>query len=94
MSKIQSSARIKIPHGKVEEFKEAVMEYVKQVKEKDTGTLQSDWFLSNDMTECEVREIWESSEAVLKHQSNLRDFSVRFFLEWLTNCSDCTVQET
>jgi quinol monooxygenase YgiN len=84
MSKIQSSARIKIPNGKLEEFKEAVIEYIKQVKEKDTGTLQSDWFLSSDMTECEIREIWESSEAVLKHQSNLRDFSVRFFEKFST----------
>lgn len=58
MSKIQSSARIKIPNGKLEEFKGAVIEYIKQVKEKDTGTYQSDWFLSSDMTECEIREIY------------------------------------
>jgi quinol monooxygenase YgiN len=79
MSKIQSSARIKIPDGKLGEFKEAVIEYIKEVKEKDTGTLQSDWFLNRDMMECEIREIWENSEAVLKHQSNLHDFSVNFF---------------
>ena len=72
MSKIQVSAKIKIPRGKIIEFKEAAAEYIKQVKEKDTGTLQADWFLSSDGTECEIREAYEDSEAVLKHQSNLR----------------------
>jgi hypothetical protein len=43
--KIQVSAKIKIPRGKIIEFKEAAADYVNQVKEKDTGTLQADWFL-------------------------------------------------
>jgi hypothetical protein len=42
MSKIQVSAKIKIPSGKIKEFKEAAAHYIKQVKEKDTGTLQAD----------------------------------------------------
>ncbi len=45
----------------LEEFKRHVIEYIKQVKEKDTGILQADWFLSNDKTECEIRETYESS---------------------------------
>lgn len=55
MSKIQVSAKIKIPSGRIIEFKEAAAYYVNQVKEKDTGTLQADWFLSSDGTECEIR---------------------------------------
>ena len=55
MSKIQVSAKIKIPSGRIIEFKEAAADYVNQVKEKDTGTLQADWFLSSDGTECEIR---------------------------------------
>jgi hypothetical protein len=35
--------------------------------------LQWDWFLSSDMTECEIRETYESSEAALTHQSNLQE---------------------
>ena len=46
---------------------------IKQVKKKDSETLQYDWFLSSDKTECEIREIYKSSEAVLKHQSNIRE---------------------
>ena len=49
------------------------MECIRQVKEKEIGTLQYDWFLSGDGTECEIREAYESSEAALFHQSNVRE---------------------
>lgn len=78
MSKLQASVKIKIPSGKLE-FKQAAEDYVKEVKEKDRGTIQSDWFVSSDNTECEISERWESSEAALAHQCNLREFSVTFF---------------
>ena len=54
------------------EFRLQAAEYIKQVKEKDLGTLQYDWFLSSDKTECEIREAYESSEAALVHRFNLR----------------------
>ena len=73
MSKIQVSATIKIPKGMLEEFKQHAAECIKQVKKNDSETLQYDWFLSSDKTECEIREIYKSSEAVLKHQSNIRE---------------------
>jgi quinol monooxygenase YgiN len=73
MSKIQVSANIKIPKGMLEEFKQHAAECIKQVKKKDSETLQYDWFLSSDKTECEIREIYKSSEAVIKHQSNIRE---------------------
>jgi quinol monooxygenase YgiN len=79
MSKIQASAKIVIPNGKLEEFKQAAIEYIKEVKEKDKGTLQSEWFISHDNSECEIRETWESSDAVLEHQANLAEFSMKFF---------------
>ena len=73
MSKIQVSANIRIPKGMLEEFQEHAAECLKQVKQKDRETLQYDWFLNSDKTECEIREIYKSSEAVLKHQSNIRE---------------------
>ena len=73
MSKIQVSANIKIPNGMLEEFKQHAAECIKQVEKKDSETLQYDWFLSSDKTECEIREIYKSSEAVLTHQSNIRE---------------------
>jgi quinol monooxygenase YgiN len=73
MSKIQASAKIKIPNGKLEEYKELIAEYISQIKEKDTGTLQFDCFINDDKTECEIREAYESSEAALAHQDHLRE---------------------
>jgi quinol monooxygenase YgiN len=72
VSKIQVSAKMKIRLGELEEFERQAAECIMQVKEKDLGTLQYDWFLSSDKTECEIREAYESSEAALVHQFNLR----------------------
>ena len=79
MSKIQVSARLKIPFGRLDEFKQHVSECIKQVKEKDHGTLQYDRFLSSDKTECEIREAYESSKAALLHQSNLHEKLLQLF---------------
>ena len=62
---------MKIPSGMLEEYKRYVSEYINQVKEKDSGTLQFDWFISNDKTEAEILEVYASSEAALKHQEHL-----------------------
>ena len=56
--------RVKIPSGMLEEFKRQIAEYIKQVKEKDSGTLQADWFISDNKTEHEMRETYASSEAL------------------------------
>ncbi len=64
MNKLHVSARMKIRKGKLEGFKQQAAECIRQTKEKDTGTLQYDWFLSSDRTECEIREVYESSEAL------------------------------
>ena len=51
----------------LKEFKRQVAEYIKQVKDKDIGTLQADWFISSDKTECEIRESYARSESALAH---------------------------
>ena len=67
MSIIQASAKLKISPGMLKEFKRQVAEYIKQVKDKDIGTLQADWFISSDKTECEIRESYARSESALAH---------------------------
>ena len=79
MSKIQTSAKMKIPSGKLEEYKQQVAEYISQIKEKDTGTLQFDWFISGDKTDCEIRETYASSESALAHQDHLHELQGIFF---------------
>ncbi len=71
INKLQLSAIFKIPEGKLEEFKQQATECIKRSKEKDTGTLRYDWFISSDQAGCEVREEYENSEAVLQHMMNL-----------------------
>ena len=72
MSIIQASAKMKNPHGMLKQFKRHVAEYINQVKDKDIGTLQADWFISSDKTECEIRETYASSESALAHQDLLQ----------------------
>lgn len=69
--KIQISAHMKIRPGKLEEFKRQAGIIFAQAKEKDPGILQYDWFLSDDRKECEVRAIYESSDALLVHVVNI-----------------------
>lgn len=64
---------MKIRDGMLEGFKRQATECIKQVKEKDIGTLQYDWFLSEDNSECEIRETYENSQALLDHVLNLKE---------------------
>ncbi len=79
-----ASVKIQIPYGMLDEFKEATTDYIKQVKQKYRGTLQSDWFLSSDKSECEIRETFESPDAALAHQLNLRESAATIFQKFGT----------
>ena len=71
MNAIQVTARAPIPQGKLEEFKALAAQCMQIVRERDTGTLQYDWFLNEAQTECVVRETYRDSDAVLEHITNL-----------------------
>ena len=71
MSQLQITARMKIKPGQLERFKEIAAACLESVIEKDTGTLQYDWFLSEDGTVCDVREVYRDSDALLQHSMNL-----------------------
>lgn len=79
MSKIYVSARMKAPRSRLDEFKEEVTRIIQQVKEKDSGTWEYNWFISNDKRECEIHEGFESSEDAIAHQSNLGETLKMFF---------------
>jgi quinol monooxygenase YgiN len=84
LSKIQARAKVKIPFGMLDEYKRYVSEYIRRIKEKDNGTLQFDWFISSDKKEVEIIEVYESSEAALKHQENLKDLQEIIFKKFGT----------
>lgn len=73
MSKIQAIARFAVHSGKQEEFEKVAAKCMKSVSEKDSGTLQYEWFYSGDKTECMVLETYRDSAAVFEHLTNLGD---------------------
>jgi quinol monooxygenase YgiN len=73
MSQFEVRARLKVRDGKLEEFKRQAGEMMRQTREKDTGTLAYDWFLSREGTECEVREAYVDPDALIDHALHVRE---------------------
>ena len=73
MSRFEVRARLKVRDGQLEGFKRQAVEMMRQTREKDTGTLAYDWFLSNDGTECEVREAYVDADALVDHAFHVRE---------------------
>ena len=73
MANLQVSAKMKIREGMLNGVKQHASACIQRVTEKDPGTIQYDWFISSDKTECEIRETYENSETFLAHLSNLSD---------------------
>lgn len=67
MSQFEVRARMKIREGRLEEFKRQAAEMMRLTKERDTGTVAYDWFISEDGTECEVREAYVDPDALVDH---------------------------
>jgi quinol monooxygenase YgiN len=67
MSQFEVRARLKIRDGKLEEFKRQAAEVMRQAREQDTGTLAYDWYISEDGTQCEVREAYVDADALVDH---------------------------
>lgn len=81
MSNFEVRARLKVRDGKLEEFKRHAAEMMRQTREKDTGTLAYDWFLSKDGTECEVREAYVNADALVDHAFHIREARDAMFAE-------------
>jgi quinol monooxygenase YgiN len=73
MSTFEVRARLKIREGQLEGFKRQAAEMMRQTREKDTGTLAYDWFLSSDGTQCEVREAYVDPDALVEHAFHVRE---------------------
>jgi quinol monooxygenase YgiN len=71
MDSLQVTSRLTIHDGKLEEFRALAEQCMRLVRERDTGTLQYDWFFNDRQTECVVREAFVDSAAALAHIGNL-----------------------
>jgi quinol monooxygenase YgiN len=73
MSTFEVRARLKVRDGQLEGFKRQAAEMMRQTREKDSGTLAYDWFLSRDGKECEVREAYVDPDALIDHAFHVRE---------------------
>ena len=82
MSQFEVRAHLKVRDGHLEGFKRQAAEMMRVTREKDTGTLAYDWFLSKDGTECEVREAYVDADALVEHALNVREAREAMFAEF------------
>ena len=71
METIKANALFTIKEGKLDEFKQLIPQFISVVKEKDSGTLNYDWYLNEDNMECMVLETYKDSNAVMEHAGNV-----------------------
>ena len=79
---LEVSAMMKVRKGKLQGFRDQAAEIIRLAKEKDTKTIRYDWFLSKDETECEVREVYESSEGLIEHRMHIGEALKKLFSEF------------
>jgi quinol monooxygenase YgiN len=76
------SARMNIRHGALEGFKRQAAEVLRQTKDKDFETLRYDWFISEDATQCAVREGYVDADAVVEHVKHVGEARAKLFHEF------------
>jgi hypothetical protein len=55
---------------------------MRQAREKDTGTVAYDWYVSSDGTQCEVREAYVDADAFVEHAFHVREARDALFGEF------------
>ena len=85
MARLEVSAHLTVRPGCLEGFKKQAAECIRITKEQDTRTLQYDWFLSDDGTECEVREAYTGPEGLIEHNAHIVAAREKLFKEYADN---------
>ncbi|AZO19707.1 MULTISPECIES: antibiotic biosynthesis monooxygenase [unclassified Mesorhizobium] len=85
MSYLELSAHFTVRPGCLDGFNKQAAELIRITREKDTGTLRYDWFLSSDGTECEVRETYTGPEALIEHNRHILQARTKLFNEYADN---------
>ena len=85
MALFEVSAHMTVRPGQLEGFKKQAAECIRITREKDTQTLRYDWFVSNDGTECEVREAYSSPDGLIEHNRNILAARTKLFAEYADN---------
>jgi quinol monooxygenase YgiN len=67
------TARLKVREGQLDGFTRQAAEMMRLTRELDTKTARYDWFLSEDGTECEVREAYVDADALIEHSQHIAE---------------------
>jgi quinol monooxygenase YgiN len=78
----EATAHLKI-RGELEGFKQQAAEVMRQMSQLEEQPLRYDWFLSDDGTECEVREAYVDADSLLKHQQTIAEAKMKLFREFV-----------
>jgi quinol monooxygenase YgiN len=73
------TARLKIREGELEAFRQQAAEIMRLTRENDTKTLRYDWFVSDDGTQCEVREGYVDADGLLEHNNHVKEARDKLF---------------
>jgi quinol monooxygenase YgiN len=76
------TARAKVRDGELEGFKQQAAEMMRATRELDTKTVRYDWFLSEDGTECEVREAYANADALIEHSQHVAEARNKLFRDF------------
>jgi quinol monooxygenase YgiN len=79
----EATAHLKIREGELEGFKRQAAEVMRQMRGQGEQPLRYDWFLSDDGTECEVRETYVDADALLRHQQAIAEAKMKLFREFV-----------
>src|SRR5262249_28128986 len=75
-------AHLRIREGELAGFRQQAAEMMRLTRERDTRTLCYDWFLSDDGTECEVREAYVDADALVEHARNVAEARETLFRDF------------
>lgn len=75
----EAGARLKIRDGELEGFKRQAAEIMSKTQQQDVKPVRYDWFLSDDGTECEVREAYANADALLAQQHRIGEAKAELF---------------
>jgi quinol monooxygenase YgiN len=82
MTMFEVTARLKIRDGELGGFRQQAAEVMRQARENDTRTLRYDWFLSDDGTQCEVREAYVDADGLLEHNHHVAEARDKLFRDF------------
>lgn len=77
----EATAHLKIRDGKLDVFTRQAAELLRQISETDEPPLRYDWFLNDEGTECEVREVYPNADSLLQHQQQVGAAKMQLFQE-------------